>query len=91
MNEHICDACGNLVCTITNIRIDLPENVRLVLNMLYSNGFSAYVVGGCCRDAILRREPNDWDVATSALPEQVMEVFKDMKLSLLVCSMVLLQ
>ena len=58
------------------MEINLPENVRLVLSTLHNNGFTVSVVGGCVRDSILGREPNDWDVATSALPEQVMEMFK---------------
>ena len=56
--------------------MNLPESVKLVLEALYHNGFSAYVVGGCVRDAILGKEPKDYDVTTSALPEQVMEVFR---------------
>ena len=57
------------------MEMNLPESVKLVLEALYHNGFSAYVVGGCVRDAILGKEPKDYDVTTSALPEQVMKVF----------------
>ena len=44
--------------------------------MLGRAGFEAYVVGGCVRDSLLGCEPSDWDITTSALPEQVKEVFK---------------
>lgn len=56
--------------------IELPENVKIVLETLHNNEFGVYVVGGCCRDIILGKEPKDWDVTTSAKPEEVMEVFK---------------
>lgn len=57
--------------------MNLPENVMTVLKSLHDNDFSAYVVGGCVRDFVLGKEPKDYDIATSARPEQVMEVFKD--------------
>lgn len=46
-----------------------------VIEVLHKAGFSAYAVGGCIRDLLLGREPKDWDVATSARPEQVMALF----------------
>ncbi len=58
------------------MEMKLPVNVNIVLEALYNNGFSAYVVGGCVRDFLLGKEPKDYDVTTSALPEQVIEVFK---------------
>lgn len=57
----------------------LPENVDKVLKMLNAAGYEAYVVGGCVRDSILGREINDWDVCTSALPEQMKQVFEGRK------------
>ena len=56
--------------------IKLPEDVKKIISMLGRAGFEAYVVGGCVRDSLLGREPSDWDITTSALPEQVKEVFK---------------
>ena len=53
----------------------LPKRVRKVLDMLTNAGYEAWCVGGCVRDLLLGRRPHDWDVTTSALPEQVMEVF----------------
>ena len=48
-----------------------------IIRTLRHQGFQAYLVGGCVRDLLLKREPADYDVATSATPEQVMEVFPD--------------
>lgn len=55
--------------------IEIPEYAAQVLRTLESNGFEAWCVGGCVRDSLLGRTPQDWDAATSALPEQVMELF----------------
>lgn len=52
-----------------------PKYVLSVLNTLTSAGFEAYLAGGCVRDALLSRRPQDWDAATDALPEQVQELF----------------
>lgn len=59
--------------------IKLPTPVQFILNQLNDNGYEAYVVGGCVRDSIMGFAPHDWDVCTSALPEQVINVFKDYK------------
>lgn len=56
--------------------IDIPDGANLLIHTLQDNGHSAYVVGGCVRDSILGREPHDWDICTSATPEQMLEVFK---------------
>lgn len=55
----------------------LPESVRNIINRLNERGHSAYAVGGCVRDSILGKEPKDFDVTTSALPQEVEEVFTD--------------
>ena len=52
-----------------------PKYVSAVLSRLEKRGFSAYMVGGCVRDIIMGRRPNDWDICTSALPEEVCAVF----------------
>ncbi len=57
--------------------IKIPENVLSVIAALSQNGYEAYVVGGCVRDALLGREPNDWDVTTSARPEAILEIFSE--------------
>jgi tRNA nucleotidyltransferase (CCA-adding enzyme) len=59
----------------TDIKLRIPEYVSLVMERLYTCGYEACVVGGCVRDALLGREPSDWDVATSALPDKMLEIF----------------
>ena len=58
------------------IRINVPENVCAVLDRLTQAGYEAFVVGGCVRDSLLGRQPNDWDVTTSARPRQVKKLFR---------------
>ncbi|MBQ2822997.1 MAG: CCA tRNA nucleotidyltransferase [Oscillospiraceae bacterium] len=55
------------------MEIYVPGNIVKILEALEDKGFKAYIAGGCVRDAILGKEPNDYDIATSALPEQVKE------------------
>lgn len=62
------------------IKIDIPSTVEWILNTLNTSGYEAYVVGGCVRDAIMHIPPHDWDICTSAFPEEIMEVFKDCKI-----------
>ena len=57
--------------------ISPPKYVKAVLKTLNAHEYPACIVGGCVRDAILGVEPQDWDVATGALPSQVMELFPD--------------
>ena len=59
----------------SNIRIDVPEKAKKVVKTIQAAGFEAYVVGGCVRDSILGRQPQDWDITTSAKPEQVKALF----------------
>lgn len=58
------------------IQIHLPDKVRSIITKLESAGYEAYVVGGCVRDSLLGRTPSDWDVTTSAKPQQVKEIFR---------------
>ena len=58
------------------MEIKIPAPAEEILTKLNENGYEAYVVGGCVRDMILGREPGDWDITTSALPEQVKQVFR---------------
>lgn len=53
----------------------IPEKVRLIIENLEQHGYEAYAVGGCVRDTLLGREPEDWDITTSARPEQVKAIF----------------
>lgn len=58
------------------IRISMPPAAVRIINRLQAAGYEAYIVGGCVRDSILGREPGDWDITTSALPEQVKGLFR---------------
>jgi tRNA nucleotidyltransferase (CCA-adding enzyme) len=58
-----------------NIRIDMPQDVREIINTLEDAGFEAFAVGGCVRDVVLGRVPADWDITTSAMPEEVKALF----------------
>lgn len=55
--------------------IEIPEKAEHILQVLHENGYEAYVVGGCVRDSILGRKPEDWDITTSASPQQVKALF----------------
>ena len=57
------------------MRIRIPRKACTILTMLHEAGYEAYVVGGCVRDSILGVEPDDWDITTSASPQQVKQVF----------------
>ena len=59
--------------TITELRV--PSDVETVVAALEKAGHAAYVVGGCVRDAIRGVDPQDWDVATEATPEQIQKLF----------------
>jgi len=58
------------------IKISLPTNVKFIIEELNKAGYEAYAVGGCVRDSIIKRVPKDWDITTSAKPEEVKKVFK---------------
>ena len=53
----------------------MPVQVEEILGKLREHGYEAFAVGGCVRDAILGRIPGDWDITTSAHPEEVKQVF----------------
>jgi len=61
---------------MTKISLSVPEEVTRVTSQLQNNGYEAYLVGGCVRDLLLERTPNDWDVTTNATPEQIQEIFE---------------
>lgn len=58
----------------------IPEEVRFIIGKLKSRGYEAYAVGGCVRDGLIGKQPNDWDITTDALPEQMKECFGGMRL-----------
>lgn len=53
----------------------IPKEVKSIIQNLQKAGFEAYIVGGCVRDFLLEKEPNDWDVTTDAKPEEIQKVF----------------
>ena len=65
-----------------NAPMCLPESIAEIIQALEDAGFAAYVVGGCVRDACLGLVPHDYDLCTSALPEQTEDVFRNRKLVL---------
>ena len=56
-----------------------PEYIKNCIEMLEAAGYSAYAVGGAVRDSLLGKEPSDWDVTTSAKPEETLDVFKNFR------------
>jgi tRNA nucleotidyltransferase (CCA-adding enzyme) len=58
------------------MNISLPSNVEKIISVLEEAGHEAYAVGGCVRDSLLGRTPNDWDITTSAEPLEVKKLFK---------------
>ena len=58
------------------MKIAVPEAVEAIIKTLNDHGFEAFAVGGCVRDTLLGREPEDWDITTSASPLQVKELFR---------------
>lgn len=59
-----------------NMKLTIPVNAEKILRVLEKQGFEAFIVGGCVRDSILGRRPDDWDITTSARPEQVKALFR---------------
>ena len=57
------------------MQLTIPTPAEKILQTLDEHGYEAYVVGGCVRDSVLGRDPHDWDITTSASPEQVKEIF----------------
>lgn len=58
------------------MELRIPEKAKIILHTLEEAGYEAYVVGGCVRDSILGRSPDDWDITTSAKPEEVKALFR---------------
>ena len=62
------------------VNIKIPIEANELIHTLQSNGHTAYVVGGCVRDSIMGRIPHDWDICTSATPDEMLEIFKDYRI-----------
>lgn len=61
------------------MNINCPDYINTAFRLLEQSGFKAYAVGGCVRDSLMGKVPDDWDMTTSSTPEQTMEVFKDFR------------
>jgi tRNA nucleotidyltransferase (CCA-adding enzyme) len=57
--------------------MNIPEKLKDIIAKLEKSGFEAWIVGGCVRDLLMDRTPNDWDLTTSALPEELLKVFPE--------------
>lgn len=62
------------------MKIRLPKKVKYIIGKIYDEGYEAFIVGGCVRDSILGIEPNDYDITTSAKPNDIMNIFKGYKI-----------
>lgn len=58
------------------MKIVIPDKVKIIIDRLMENGYEAYAVGGCVRDSLLGKKPNDWDITTYAHPQKVKQLFK---------------
>ena len=58
------------------IKINIPYYPKLIIDMLKNNGYEAYIVGGCVRDELLGKKPDDYDITTNAKPEDIKRVFR---------------
>ena len=61
---------------LNRMQIQLPNEVNFIITTLETAGHEAYAVGGCVRDSMMGRIPNDWDITTSAEPEEVKALFR---------------
>lgn len=59
-----------------DVQIQLPQKVQYIIETIQAAGYEAYAVGGCIRDSILGKEPDDWDITTSAAPGAVKKMFR---------------
>jgi len=66
----------NWLFGVKHIKINLPENVKYIIDTIETAGYEAYAVGGCVRDLLLNRKPEDWDITTSATPLEVKALFR---------------
>ena len=61
---------------MNNIQIYIPDVVNDIIKKLNNANYEAYICGGAVRDSLMNQTPHDWDICTSAIPEEIMEVFK---------------
>jgi len=82
MKNNIRQILREGVITEERIKFELPipEDIQAIKNVFKKNGFKLYVVGGAVRDALLGKQPKDYDLATDALPDKVEEMMAKAKL-----------
>jgi len=64
---------------ILKMNIKIPSDVSKILGVLSSHGYDGHIVGGCVRDSILNKTPNDWDICTNCTPEKMIDIFSSFK------------
>ena len=72
-NTRITNLGGSFMQEIIKF---VPYEVLSTLSVLQTAGYDAFLVGGCIRDCLMGRAPHDWDITTSAMPEQVLALFR---------------
>ena len=68
---------GHKELTCIMEHMDIPKEIQNISQKLADAGYKAYLVGGCTRDLLLGKAPNDWDIATDAKPEEIQGLFED--------------
>ncbi|SHJ79661.1 CCA tRNA nucleotidyltransferase [Tepidibacter formicigenes] len=58
------------------MKIKMPDEVKIILSILSDNNYEGYIVGGCVRDSLLKKEAKDWDITTNAKPKEVIMLFE---------------
>ncbi len=61
------------------MKILIPQYVKTPISLLEKEGFECFIVGGCVRDALMGKEPSDFDLTTSATPDEMLSVFRDFR------------
>lgn len=56
--------------------MDMPKELEFIISEIEKHGFEAFIVGGCVRDVLLNKKPQDWDITTNAKPEEIKNIFK---------------
>ena len=69
---------GLIVEQRIKFNLAIPTDIQEIKNVFKQNGFKLYVVGGAVRDALLGKEPKDFDLATDAVPDKVEEIIKEL-------------
>ena len=77
MNWFLCIGDKELGRIINFLKsfVNIPKEIRFVIEKLKERNFEAYIVGGCVRDFLLREKPKDWDITTNATAEEVQKIF----------------